>query len=105
MAVLALGVVPVLEPFLELAVLADLVRGELRPRRVSCSANARSTPRIAAASAVLANRSRINCWSIVGPATSPPCSGEFDGVLISQPVRDVLDQMSTKNSAAPFISG
>ena len=25
-------------------------------------------------------------WSIVGPATSPPCSGEFDGVLISQPV-------------------
>jgi hypothetical protein len=32
------------------------------------------------------NRLRMIWWSIVGPITSPPCSGEFDGPLTSQPV-------------------
>ena len=42
-------------------------------------------------------------WSIVGPTTSPPCSGEFDGPLISQPVFGSLTRKSTKNSAASFM--
>ena len=44
-------------------------------------------------------------WSIVGPATRPPISGEFDGVLMSHPVGRRSTKKPTKNSAAPFING
>ena len=71
----------------------------------SLPANSWSVPNISDASMHERNNARIIWWSIVGPATKPPFSGEFEGVLIRYPVFGSLIRNCVKNSAAPFISG
>ena len=82
MTMLVVNVVLVFEPFLQLPMAADVVRGDLLAGFVELGGEIGVDVQARAAAAVLAKRLRMISWSIVGPITRPPCSGEFEGPLI-----------------------
>ena len=105
MPVGVLRVVLVFQPFLQLAVLADLVRRDARKFCGQLGGELLVGVENAGRSCRRWNRQRMIWWSIVGPMTSPPCSGELDGPLMSLPVSGSSTRKSAKNCAAPFMSG
>ena len=68
MAVLVVRIVLVLQPFLQLPVAADVVRGDLLAGLVKLGGEIGVAVQHGAAAAVLANRLRMISWSIVGPS-------------------------------------
>ena len=80
--------------------------GAMRSRTCrSSSLKSESKSRTVAAEIVLPSRLRTIWWSMVGPITSPPFSGELLGPEISHCPSGDSTSASRKNSDAPFIRG
>ena len=80
--------------------------GAIRSRtRRSSSLKSEPKPRTAAAEIVLPSKLRMIWWSMVGPITRPPFSGELLGPEISHWPSGDSTSASRKNSDAPFIKG